>query len=68
MIGWGSGRSVGAPAYPEMFETSVMSLSVTSWLWWTRGSTSILMPTSWYWKDVIGDDVRPETFDGVEAS
>ena len=37
-------------------ETSTVSLSVTSWLWWTRGSMSILMPTSWYWNEVIGHD------------
>ena len=35
-----------------------LSLSVTSLLWCTRGSTSILMPTSWYWNDVTGDDDR----------
>ena len=39
---------------PLRFDTSILSLSVTSWLWWTRGSISILMPTSWYWKEVIG--------------
>ena len=50
MIGWGAGPLCPLPtAYPEMFDTSVMSLRVTSRLWCTRGSTSILMPTSWYW-------------------
>ena len=33
---------------PFRLETSTVSFSVISWLWWTRGSTSILMPTSWY--------------------
>jgi len=32
---------------------------VTSLLWWTRGSTSILMPTSWYWYDVTGTIAPP---------
>ncbi len=39
---------------PLTSDTSIFSLSVTSWLWWTRGSISILMPTSWYWNEVIG--------------
>ena len=57
MIGW------FCPAWtwtkPFRFETSMVSLSVTSLLWWTRGSTSILMPTSWYWNDVTGTMFPP---------
>ena len=46
-------------ALPSWFETSTISLSVTSLLWCTRGSTSILMPMSWYWYDVTGDVTPP---------
>ena len=45
-----------------------VSLSVTSLLWCTRGSTSILMPTSWYWNDVTGTMFAADVRAGVEAS
>ena len=48
---------------PLSCETSIVSLSETSLLWWTRGSMSILMPTSWYWNDVIG--TTPVRADGL---
>ena len=39
---------------PLMLDTSTRILSVISWLWCTRGSISMVMPTSWYWNEVTG--------------
>ena len=55
-----------APSSPR-FEISTLSLRVISRLWWTRGSTSILMPMSWYWKEVMGTDAAADGVRGVEA-
>ena len=44
---------------PVLSEASTLSFSVTSLLWWTRGSSSILMPTSLYWNAVIGTMLPP---------
>ena len=51
-----------------MLETSTLTFSVTSSLWCTRGSISILMPTSWYWNDVTGTMFDPaDVLRGVEG-
>ena len=48
---------------PVRFDTSTLIFSVISWLWWTRGSMSMRMPTSWYWKEVMGTmPPAPPTF------
>ena len=48
-VGWRCPpNSTSAPR----FETSTVSLRVTSRLWCTRGSMATLMPTSLYWYEV----------------
>ena len=52
MIGWLC--PAAASTNRLMLLTSILTLSVISWLWCTRGSSSMRMPTSWYWNEVIG--------------
>ena len=45
------------------FEISTLRSRVISRLWWTRGSTSIWMPISLYWKEVMGTTLPPMVFE-----
>ena len=50
-----------------MFDTSTLILRVTSWLWCTRGSMSMRMPTSWYWNEVMGTMLPPTVFEVLKV-